>query len=50
MNDFETLPRAPITEALIDIQVGADAAISVDSLAAFGEEIAPSYPGRIVIN
>ena len=33
MNDYETLPRAPITEALIDIQVGADAAISVDSLA-----------------
>ncbi len=50
MNDYETLPRAPITEALIDIQIGADAAISVDSLAAFGEEIAPSYPGRIVIN
>ncbi|MCC6929956.1 MAG: TIGR04255 family protein [Gemmatimonadaceae bacterium] len=50
MADYETLPHAPLTEALIDFGVSAEFPIDLDALSQFGERIANRYPGRTIMH
>lgn len=44
LDDYPTLPRAPIVEGLIDLRVRLPEGFDVRSLAAFDAEIAERYP------
>lgn len=50
MADYETLPHAPLTEALIDFGVSTEFPIDLDALSHFGERIANRYPVRTVMH
>lgn len=50
MAEYETLPHAPLTEALIDFGVSAESPIDLDALSHFGEQIANRYPGRTIMH
>jgi uncharacterized protein (TIGR04255 family) len=41
---YRQYPNAPITEALVDLRVTYDPAVSLDKLKAFGQEIKSHYP------
>ena len=46
MPTYPTLPNAPITEALLDIQVASAPGLTVESLGPFCDAVAAEYPGK----